>query len=182
MNAQLLNDNAKLYDEEEHERENKMWSILGAVRHTQARPEAYLKGRGITIMPPNAKILPAEASARLGERRFPAMVLPFSRLGDDGVGRIVGVQCTWLTPDMTAKLPTTKTPLRKSYGTLKGGYIALGQMDAYDKPLLIGEGVETLLAAMQITPGRHRYGGHRQSQDRAGAAGMEAMHLLCGHG
>jgi hypothetical protein len=37
---------------------------------------------------------------------------------DERGGRIVGAQCTWLTPDMDAKLPA-KVP-RKTYGVVKG--------------------------------------------------------------
>jgi putative DNA primase/helicase len=52
-------------------------------------------------------------------------------------------------PGWDAKLGC-ETP-RKTYGEVRGGYIPLGRMDAYDTPLLIGEGVETVLSAMQIS-------------------------------
>jgi putative DNA primase/helicase len=147
---QLENEARERAQEEEHKDEMKMWNVIGYARRARAgTPAAYLQGRGITLMPPAAMMLAANDSARLGEMRFPAMVLPFRRVGDDGVGRLVGAQCTWLTADGSAKV-AGETP-RKTFGAVSGGYMSLGQMDAYDTPLLIGEGPETVLAAMQIT-------------------------------
>ncbi len=106
-------------------------------------PAAYLRGRGITVVPPAAMILPAPNSAHYLGTRFPAMVLPVTTV--DGV---IAAHVTWLTRDAKAKC-AARTP-RKIYGPLKGGYVILGALDE-DRPLVIGEGIETTLAAMEIS-------------------------------
>jgi putative DNA primase/helicase len=112
-------------------------------------PDAYLQGHGIEYVPPNAMVLTAEDSARLtGKdgrpgRRFPAMLLPVIR---DGL--LVGVHVTWLSPDRKTKV-ATKGQARLTYGLIGGGYIPLAPTEP-DRPLVVGEGVETTLSAMAL--------------------------------
>jgi hypothetical protein len=106
------------------------------------QPADYLHGRGINLMPPCAMTLPAQESRSLFGKNLPAMVCPIiNRSG------LPGAQVTWLTRDSKTKAGG-RTP-RKSYGDTKGGYVRLSKVDP-DKPLIIGEGVETTLSAMQL--------------------------------
>ena len=129
--------------QKEHERWRKAIAILRAGVANDAKPTEYLKNRGISIVPDNAMVMSAKDSARLTGRRFPAMVMPFVK-GD----RLVGAQVTHLNKDGTGKLDAK--PAKKSYGPIKGGYVVLGPIET-DEPLLVGEGIETVLSAMQIT-------------------------------
>ena len=70
----------------------------------------------------------------------------------------VAVQVTWLTRDCTGNLPErfwtsdgkVKTKnRRRCYGPVRGHHIALSRTDS-DQPLIIGEGVESTLSAMQV--------------------------------
>jgi putative DNA primase/helicase len=131
-------------DRHEYDRFMKAIAILRAAARAKAeKPSEYLNGRGIRLMPACAKLLPASESERLTGRRFPAMVLPV--VNDKG---ITGAHVVWLTQNCREKL-NCETP-KKSYGPIKGGYVPLGPIDS-TKPVIVAEGVETALSAMQIT-------------------------------
>lgn len=128
---------------DEYERWCIAWGILYVANRANAGyPAAYLHGRGIGIVPPCAKILPTKDALWLLHKKLPAMVCPVT----DGK-KLIGAQVTWLTRDSKAKCDGTTS--RQLYGTTKGGYIRLGKVEP-DKPLIIGEGVETTLAAMVL--------------------------------
>jgi putative DNA primase/helicase len=130
-------------DGDEHTRFMKAMAILRAAMKSNAgRPSEYLMGRGIKIIPPCAKLLPARESERLIGRRYPAMVL--SVVNEKG---LTGAHVTSLAADGKKKL-NCEAP-KKAYGLIKGGYVPLGLIDA-GKPLIIAEGVENALSAMQI--------------------------------
>jgi hypothetical protein len=83
--------------------------------------------------------------------RYPAVVMAIV----DRQGRFQGVHTTKLSPDLGHKLVSDDAnfPVRQTYGLLKGNFVELQELD-YTKPiakLLIGEGVETTLSAMQLT-------------------------------
>ena len=69
-------------------------------------PTDYLKGRGIKLVPPAAKVIPAKAMRCLpvSNHDYPAMVLPFVREGGDGHLRFAGAHVTSLTIDGKPKL------------------------------------------------------------------------------
>ena len=113
----------------------------------------YLRRRGIKRVPSTAVVaLPIEYQGveyQVGEigSHDPAMVLPIR----NAEGKFKGVQATWLNADMTDKRDAE--PPRQSYGLVKHNFIQLTEMD-WEKPLdtlLIAEGAETGLAAMQLT-------------------------------
>jgi putative DNA primase/helicase len=114
---------------------------------SKEKPTAYLRGRGIEIVPPAVTLLPPDKSGRLIGKRFPAMVVPIT----DGE-HLIGAHVTWLTRDATAKLAVGDGNPRRMYGQAKGGYAQLSEMDPAGA-LVIGEGIESTLAAMQISGG-----------------------------
>lgn len=127
-----------------YERLRSALSILRTAAWADAgQPRAYLEARGIEICPDSAMLLPAKDSRRLLNRGYPAMVFPVT-----GAEGLQGAHVTWLNLTGVAKLGGTDTP-RKSYGKIGGGYVKFGEIDP-DRPLLVGEGIETVLSAMQI--------------------------------
>ena len=128
-------------------------------------PAAYLQGRGIKIVPPTAMILPEARSAHYLNNRFPAMVCPVA----DKRG-VIGAHVTLLTRDGKAK-SAARTP-RKMYGPTKGGYIRLSVANP-DLPLVVGEGVESSLAAMEIAESPRHRRGISQQHGRARAAAVQ---------
>jgi len=103
--------------------------------------EKYLRNRGITIdIPPTLRFLPNfDYMPRIG---FPAMVAAVQ--GPDR--RVIACQVTLLKPDGSGKAPVS-TP-RKTIGALARGAVRLGTAD---NRLGLAEGIETALAAMQLT-------------------------------
>jgi len=80
------------------------------------RPTDYLRGRGINIMPPNAKILPANEALSLLRKNFPAMVCT---INDDTC--LLGAHVTFLTRDTKAKcaMDTPRPSVRQDEGWLR---------------------------------------------------------------
>jgi putative DNA primase/helicase len=124
----------------------KAMAILRAAAKSKDRPTAYLRNRGIAIVPDCAMLLPAKETARLVGPRFPAMVVPITNAG----GLLQGCQVTILIKDATAKATGANGDIKRTYGTITGGFVRLGKIDP-DATLIIGEGVESTLAAMQLT-------------------------------
>jgi putative DNA primase/helicase len=73
------------------------------------------------------------------------MVFPVS----DHECKLLGLSATWLNPDATDKRKLE--PQRQFFGPSKGGFIQLGKWPDPNKPLIIAEGIETALSAMQLT-------------------------------
>lgn len=153
---------AESCDEEEfgeYERLRAAFAILRTAARTNAgKPIAYFKGRGIDAVPDSAMILTAKATRSLSGRElwrggpsiklahsgFPAAVFPIV----NRKGKLTAVQITWLTKDLSSKLGTNHAQ-RQTIGPAKGGYVQLAEPDP-TKPLIIGEGIETTAACMQI--------------------------------
>jgi hypothetical protein len=101
----------------------------------------YLAGRGITTrdLPPSLRWAPA--LRRLDGTDGPAMV---ARI-DDLDGRLIGVHRTWLARDLASAWRRFD---RASLGPIGGGAVRLAPAA---ETLMIGEGLETCLSAMQAT-------------------------------
>ena len=78
-------------------------------------------------------------------RRFPALVAAVT--GDDG--HFLGVQRTWLDPRRPAKAGVA-TP-RKALGRIHGLAVRFGA-PSDDAPLVVGEGIETVLSLVTAVP------------------------------
>ncbi len=109
-------------------------------------PTDYLRGRGIDFVPRCAMVLPPDSCKRLTGKRYPAMVLPIT----NDRHHLVGAHVTWLSHDGSEKLAVRDNRPRRMFGKAKGGYGQLAEIDP-EAPLVIGEGVETVLSAMQLS-------------------------------
>jgi hypothetical protein len=115
--------------------------IWGAARDARASPVVhYLAGRGITIpMPLSLRWAPA---LRRPDRTYgPAMVARVDNLD----GELIGVHRTWIERGPNG---IWRRRDRASLGPIARGAVRLALAD---EMLLIGEGLETCLAAMQAT-------------------------------
>jgi putative DNA primase/helicase len=106
--------------------------------------EVYLRSRGITIPVP-----PVLRWSRLCLHRngsyYPAMVAPIVDIS----GELIGVHKTFLRPDGLGKADLLKKDQRETCGPRKGGAVRLAEYEA-GGPLLVGEGLESTLSAMQL--------------------------------
>jgi putative DNA primase/helicase len=107
------------------------------------RIQIYLCSRGIELVSPVLRFA-EHAPHRLGAR-FPAMLAPVVNVS----GEQIGVHMTYLRLDGAGKADLPKKFQRESRGAIRGGAIRLADHDP-GTALIIGEGVETVLSAMQI--------------------------------
>jgi putative DNA primase/helicase len=113
----------------------------------EEQPETYLRQcRKIALMPSNARVLSASDAHRATGFRYPAMVLPIVNERH----RLLGAHLTFLTADASENAAGHNGNIRRMFGPVKGGFVRLGPINP-DRPLIVGEGVETVLSAMQIT-------------------------------
>ena len=133
-------------EDEKFESFRKAVFILRAATQAKNRPVAYLEARGIKSVPANAAVLPAADAERLTGKRYPAMVLPVTNERDE----LQGAHVTWLSADASAKLAVSDGRPRRVFGTETGGFIRLAPADP-ERALVVGEGVETTLSAMQLS-------------------------------
>jgi phage/plasmid primase-like uncharacterized protein len=106
--------------------------------------EVYLRSRGITI--PSLVVLRWLRNCRhRNGSYYPAMVAPIVNVA----GEQIAIHETFLLPDGSGKAALPKQQQRETCGPMKGGAVRLAQRRP-DVPLLIGEGIETTLSAMQL--------------------------------
>jgi hypothetical protein len=124
---------------EPDERALALWRSAEPIVDTLAH--RYLRSRGLSIdPPPSLRFLPA--AEYLPRVYLPALIAGFQ--GHDR--RIIAAQITFLDPRGDRKVQGA-TP-RKTIGKMHGGAVRLGP--AGDE-LALAEGIETALAAMQLT-------------------------------
>jgi Toprim domain len=130
----------------------KTWNRLCDATHHFVEPVVgtYLRARGIDKIPDDAQvIMPPSWFERKPPLTACSMGAVFAFRND--MGKFQGMHVIWLNGDANGK--REQEPQRQSYGLVKGNFIPLCEID-YEKPLkalVIGEGVETTLAAMQLT-------------------------------
>jgi phage/plasmid primase-like uncharacterized protein len=106
--------------------------------------EAYLRSRGITIAVPSVLRFGACPHRRGGDH--PALVAPVV----DADGALIGTHATFLRADGAGKAGFADPDhQRETRGVIRGGKIRLAPHD-HNHELLVAEGVETALSAMQI--------------------------------
>jgi hypothetical protein len=115
--------------------------IWGIVQNPQGSPvAAYLAGRGITIALPSC-LRWAPALRHPDGTHGPAML---ARIDGPG-GDLIGIQRTWIKCDV---MGVWRRDTRAMLGRASGGVVRLAEASDV---LLVGEGIETCLAAMQAT-------------------------------
>ena len=102
----------------------------------------YLAGRGIRVDVP-ARLRFHPALDHRGGSIWPAMIALVTHGTDD---RPLGIHRTWLDHDGRSKAPVS--PNKMMLGPCRGGAVRLAPRTT---PLLVGEGIETCLSAMQVT-------------------------------
>jgi putative DNA primase/helicase len=108
-----------------------------------ARIQTYLRSRGITLTSPILRFCES-APHRLGAR-LPAMLAPVVNAS----GELTGVHMTYLRLDGGGKGDLPKEFQRECRGVIRGGAIRLAG-HSLAAELIIGEGIESTLSAMQI--------------------------------
>ncbi len=120
--------------------------LLDAARETDELPKAYLRQRGIKRSPPTLKMLGRETMRLITGIMLPAMIAPVATKD----GEIIGVHVTYLTADAKENAVGKNGKARRMYGKIGGGRDVLKVADP-KMPFIVGEGIETVLSAMQIT-------------------------------
>jgi hypothetical protein len=105
--------------------------------------ERYLRGRAITLPVPSSMRFGA-CPHRLGGL-LPAMAVPVIDVNGDQTG----IHMTYLRVDGSAKADLGKEFQRECRGMIGNGAIHLAQCDP-SRELVVGEGIETTLSAMEI--------------------------------
>ena len=142
--ASPARDDTGAYDATEAAR--RLWRLCRAVDGTHA--EAYLRARGLARCRfPTLRFHP-ELRYREGSSvlRLPALVAAVT--GDDGA--VHGVQRTWLDPRRPAKAEIASP--RKALGRIYGLAVRFGLPADRVAPLLVGEGIETVLSLVTAVP------------------------------
>lgn len=123
------------------DREAAAQAIWRAARPAKATlVETYLRSRGIGMAPPDQLRFAPRLKHPSGES-WPTMVALVTS-GDEG--RPLGIHRTFLARDGSGKAPVA--PQKMMLGACRGGAVRLGQAGPV---LLVGEGIETCLSAMQ---------------------------------
>ena len=124
----------------------RLWRLCRPVDGTHA--EAYLRARGLARCRFPALRFHPELRHREGSSviRLPALVAAVT--GDDGAVR--GVHRTWLDPHRAAKADVISP--RKALGRIYGLAVRFGMPANSVAPLLVGEGIETVLSLVTAVP------------------------------
>ena len=124
----------------------RLWRLCRPVDGTHA--EAYLRVRGLARCRFPALRFHPELRYREGSavRRLPALVAAVT--GDDGA--VHGVHRTWLDPRRPAKADVASP--RKALGRIHGLAVRFGMPADDVAPLLVGEGIETVLSLVTAVP------------------------------
>lgn len=120
--------------------------LVDAAEGSGKRPKAYLRRRGINSPPSMLKLVSSGVMHSITGKMLPAMIAPVT----DKDGRIIGVHATYLTADAKDNAVGKHGKVRRMYGEIAGGLVVLKPADP-EQPFILGEGIETVLSAMQIT-------------------------------
>jgi hypothetical protein len=108
--------------------------------------EAYYAWRGLAV--PKTENLRFYASLKhyKSGASYPAIIAK----AENAAGAMTGIQRMWLAPDGAGKAAVPKGEQKMAFGVIKGSVVRLAEpIDG--APLLIGEGLETVLTPMQAT-------------------------------
>jgi len=105
----------------------------------------YLRSRGLSSIPVPSVLRYVQHCRHRNGRYYPVMVAPIVNVG----GEQIAIHKTFLLSDGSGKASLPKEQQRETCGPMKGGAVRLGSY----RPgiaLIIGEGIETTLSAMQM--------------------------------
>ncbi len=124
----------------------RLWRGCRAIDGTHA--EKYLLARGLAHCRFPALRFHPELRYREGSavRRLPALVAAVT----DDEGAVFGVHRTWLDPRRPAKADVASP--RKALGDIRGRAVRFGAHADRVAPLLVGEGIETVLSLVTAVP------------------------------
>ena len=122
-----------------------IWRACEPIKGTHA--EAYLHSRGLMhCLFPALRFHPAlRYRDPAGEQRLPALVAAVTT----NAGEITGIHRTWLDPHRPAKASVANP--RKALGGLHGFAVRFAP-GAASRPLVVGEGIETVLSIVAAFP------------------------------
>lgn len=120
--------------------------LLNAAEKSTECPNAYLQGRGIKRSPPTLKLVDRGTMAAIAGKMLPAIIAPITNKD----GQTVAAHVTYLTADAKKNAVGQNGNVRRMYGKIAGGLVVLKEPDP-EKPFIVGEGIETVLSAMQIS-------------------------------
>jgi hypothetical protein len=103
--------------------------------------ETYHHRRGIKLLSPVLRFI--RFCPHRNGCSYPAMAAPVV----DVDGAIIGMSATFLRADGSGKVDLPAREQRQFYGMVKGGAVRL---ETLGEPLLVGEGIESVLSAMQL--------------------------------
>jgi hypothetical protein len=103
--------------------------------------ETYLRNRAIMLLPPVLRFL--RWCPHRNDHSYRAMIAPVT----DVDNALIGVSATFLQPDGSGKVDLPPNEQRQFVGAVKGGAVRLGPLGEL---LLVGEGIESVLSAMQL--------------------------------
>ena len=119
----------------------RIWNNAGPLKGPVV--EAYYGWRGLAV-PKIDNLRFAPSLRHKSGVNYPAIIARAENVKGD----LTGVQRTFLAHDGSGKAPVDKKLQKMSFGVIRGSLVRLA--DPVD-PLLIGEGVETVLTVMQAT-------------------------------
>jgi putative DNA primase/helicase len=103
--------------------------------------ESYLRSRGIKLLPPVLRFI--RWCPHRNGHAYAAVAAPIV----DVDNALIGMSATFLRPDGSGKVDLPSKEQRQFYGVVKGGAVRL---ETLGEPLFIGEGIESLVSAMQL--------------------------------
>lgn len=121
----------------------RLWNNAGQLKGPEV--EAYYAWRGVAVPETDSLRFVASLPHKSGAS-FPAIIARAENIRGD----LTGVQRTFLAHDGAGKAPVDKKLQKMSLGPTKGSMVRLAE-SRDGVPLLLGEGVETVLTAMQAS-------------------------------
>ncbi len=121
----------------------RLWNNAGHLKGPEV--EAYYAWRGVAVPETDSLRFVASLPHKSGAS-FPAIIARAENIRGD----LTGVQRTFLAHDGAGKAPVDKKLQKMSLGPTKGSMVRLAE-SRDGVPLLLGEGVETVLTAMQAS-------------------------------
>lgn len=120
--------------------------LLKAAEESDKRPKGYFRGRAIELLPPTLKLVGGGPMSAITGMILPAMIAPIT----NKEGESVAAHVTYLTGNAKKNAGGKNGSERRMYGEVGGGLVILKRAHP-KKPFIVGEGIETVLSAMQIT-------------------------------